>query len=98
MARASGRALVASVSAIAMTNAVPAQAPDIASSTAQPVAWATARSAGVAPEQVVASRPDRRGPAPIALAEDKERTIDGKHYDVARNRVARGRTPGDGRR
>ena len=33
-----------------------------------------------------------------AQAQDKERTINGNHHHLARNRVARGRTPGDGRR
>jgi hypothetical protein len=34
----------------------------------------------------------------LALAPDKERTTHGKHLYIARNRVARGRTPGDRRR
>jgi hypothetical protein len=39
-----------------------------------------------------------RGAGGIDVAQAKERTIDGKHYHFARNRVAGGRTPGDGRR
>jgi len=32
------------------------------------------------------------------LAQPKERTIDGKHDHLPRNRIPRGRTSGDGRR
>jgi hypothetical protein len=65
-------------------------------------AWHAYRRSGAREDgwtEAVASPPDQRGrPALTALAQDKETTIDDNYDHLAWNRVARGRTPGDGRR